>query len=120
MEIKTLNAGLSVSAQITASDIQAIKDAGFRTIICNRPDGEGEDQPSFNEIAQAANKLRLNSVYQPIVAGQICDADGVKFATHLATLPGPVLAYCRTGARSSMLCAIAQEKQNGKTEVPAF
>ena len=54
MDIKTLTAGLSVSGQITPADVEDIKDAGFRAIICNRPDGEGSDQPTFPEIAAAA------------------------------------------------------------------
>ena len=60
MDIKTLTANLSVTPQITASDMQAIKDAGFRAIICNRPDGEGADQPTFEEIAKE-KKLNVNS-----------------------------------------------------------
>ncbi len=50
MEIKPLTTGLSVSAQIISADMQAIKDAGFRAIICNRPDGEGADQPTLTML----------------------------------------------------------------------
>ena len=75
MELRTLTAGLSVSPQIESSEMQAIKDAGFRAIICNRPDGEGADQPSFAEIEKAAEKLGITAHYQPIVAGKVSDED---------------------------------------------
>ena len=54
MELKRLTDTLSVSPQITVSDLPAIRAAGFRVIICNRPDGEGADQPTFAEIEAAA------------------------------------------------------------------
>ena len=59
MDIKALNKELAVAAQIAPTDLQAIADAGYRSIICNRPDGEAGDQPGFSEIAQAAQTLGL-------------------------------------------------------------
>ena len=79
MDIKTLTANLSVTPQITASDMQAIKDAGFRAIICNRPDGEGADQPSFAEIEKAASKVGIEATYQPIVSGVVSDEVSAAF-----------------------------------------
>jgi len=89
-------------------DMQVIKDAGFKAIICNRPDGEGADQPTFQEIANAAKEFGLDAVYQPIVAGKVSDDDAVAFGNALDTLPGPVLAYCRTGTRSATLWSLSQ------------
>ncbi|CAB3805730.1 hypothetical protein LMG28138_05716 [Pararobbsia alpina] len=53
MQLRKLTAEMSVSLQITASDLSAIQTAGFRSIICNRPDGEGSDLPTFSEIEAA-------------------------------------------------------------------
>ncbi len=108
MEIKTLTAGLSVSPQITQADLQTIKDNGFRSVICNRPDGEGADQPTFEELAEAARSLGLETAYIPIVAGKVADEDAATFGDALRDLPGPVLAYCRTGTRSATLWSLAQ------------
>ncbi|SFR31472.1 sulfide:quinone oxidoreductase [Yoonia tamlensis] len=108
MELNTLTAGLSASPQVMPDDLQAIKDAGFRAIICNRPDGEGGDQPTFQEVAKAAKKLGIEAVYQPIVAGKVSDADATAFGASLQDLPGPVLAYCRTGTRSATLWSLSQ------------
>jgi sulfide:quinone oxidoreductase len=61
MELKTIDKGLTVSPQISAADVAAIKKEGFRSIICNRPDGEGADQPTFAEIEKAAKKAGIRN-----------------------------------------------------------
>lgn len=79
MKINRLTESLSVSPQITVPDMQTIKEQGFRPIICNRPDGEGSDQPTFWEIAKAAKELDIETVYLPIVSGRVSDDDAVEF-----------------------------------------
>lgn len=108
MEIKTLTSNLSISPQVLVSEIQAIAQAGFKAIVCNRPDGEGPDQPSFKEIEQAANQYGLQAKYLPVESGKVRDEEGQAFGQLLNTLPGPVLAYCRTGMRSTTLWALSQ------------
>ena len=110
MDIKKLTAGLGVTPQITAADLKSVQAAGYRAVICNRPDGEGAGQPNFAEIAAAAEKLGMKAVYQPIVAGKVSDDDAAAFGKNLTELPGPVLAYCRTGTRSATLWSLAQAK----------
>lgn len=108
MEIKKINAGLSVSPQIDAKNLTEIAKQGFRSIICNRPDGEGADQPTFKEIEAAAKKAGLEARYLPIVAGKVHDDDSSDFAKALLELSGPTLAYCRTGTRSATLWSLAE------------
>jgi sulfide:quinone oxidoreductase len=119
MEIKALTAGLSVSEQIMPTDMKAIKDAGYRAIICNRPDGEGADQPTFEEITKAAKKAGLETSYIPIVAGKVSDEDAAAFDTALTELPGPVLAYCRTGTRSTTLWSLGQAEKRSVADILA-
>jgi sulfide:quinone oxidoreductase len=119
MDIKDINKRISVSEQITAADIQAIADAGFRAIICNRPDGEGADQPTFEEIDTAAKAAGLQALYLPIVSGKVEDADAAKFGDALDALPGPVLAYCRTGTRSATLWSLSQAKSMPVSDILA-
>ena len=115
MDIKALTPHLSASPQILASELQAVADAGFKALICNRPDGEGADQPSFDEIAQAAAALGLQASYLPAETGKVRDEDGKAFGALLHQLPGPVLAYCRTGMRSTTMWALSQ---SGVTPLP--
>jgi sulfide:quinone oxidoreductase len=108
MDLKKIDSGLSVSPQISAADVETIKQQGFRSIICNRPDGEGADQPTFKEIERAAKKARLEARYLPVVSGKVQDEDAEAFGEALNELPGPVFAYCRTGTRSATLWSLDQ------------
>ncbi len=108
MEYKSVTEDISVSIQITPEDVAEIAAQGYRAIICNRPDGEGADQPSFAEIAAAAKAAGIEARYQPVVSGKVRDEDADEFGALLRELPGPVLAYCRTGTRSATLWSLSQ------------
>ncbi len=99
----TASNGLAASRQITPADLKAIRDAGFRSVICNRPDGESVDQPAFAEIAAVARELGLEARYLPVEANHIGDAEVDAFGALVDALPKPILAYCRSGNRAGML-----------------
>ena len=111
MEIKKLSSTLSVSEQISAADIPQVASLGYKAIICNRPDGEGVDQPGEQEIAQAAAVAGLTFRYLPVESGKVTDEQGVQFGALMDDLPKPVLAYCRTGMRCTTMWALSQAKQ---------
>lgn len=119
MELKTISTGLTVSPQITPSDVAVLKQQGFRSIICNRPDGEGPDQPTFQEVSDAAKAAGLEACYIPIVSGKVRDEDAEAFGAALAELPGPTLGYCRTGTRSATLWSLSQAKTLSLPEILA-
>ena len=119
MDFNRISADLTVSPQITVADVKAIKAEGFRSIICNRPDGEGADQPGFEEIEAAARAAGLEARYLPITAGMVRDEDAEAFSDALRALPGPVLAYCRTGTRSATLWSLAQAGKRPMPEILA-
>ncbi|WP_298985804.1 bifunctional protein tyrosine phosphatase family protein/NAD(P)/FAD-dependent oxidoreductase [uncultured Roseibium sp.] len=106
--MKPINERISVAPQIRPQDLADIAQQGFRSVICNRPDGEGADQPVFEEIEAAAKKLGLEARYLPIVAGKVQDEDADDFSKLMEELPKPVLAYCRTGTRSATLWSLSQ------------
>ena len=108
MEPKFLSGAISVTSQINASDALSIKQQGFGTIMCNRPDGEAQGQPSADEIADAANELGLKFVYIPIIPGNFEDQKITAFVSALEASEKPVLAYCRTGTRSATLWALSE------------
>ena len=103
MEIKQLTNDLSVGAQLRPGDVEAVKAAGFRSIICNRPDGEAADQPSFEEIKSAAEEQGIATRFLPVVSGKVSDEDAEAFGKALGEMPLPVLAYCRSGTRCTTL-----------------
>ena len=107
MEIKPLDDDVSVSAQIAPVDVEDIARRGFRTLICNRPDGEDVGQPSFDEIAAVARDAGMQVVFQPVTSATIDVEAARRFAETLEASPGPVLAYCRSGTRCTTLWTIA-------------
>jgi len=111
MQPKRINANLSVSGQIMPEAVAAVAEAGFRSIICNRPDGEGADQPGFAEIEAAAKVAGLQAAYQPVISGKVTDSDAQAFGALFASLPKPVFAYCRTGTRSATLWSLSEAAQ---------
>lgn len=108
MDIRSISTDVSVAPQIMPDDLPAIAAQGFRSIICNRPDGEGADQPTFEEIETAARAAGLDVVYQPVTSGKVTDVDAASFAEAMARLPKPVLAFCRSGTRSATLWSLSQ------------
>jgi sulfide:quinone oxidoreductase len=119
MEIKNIALQFSVAPQIVASDFSAIQAAGFRAIVCNRPDGEGPDQPNFSEIEAAARAYGIEAHYLPIESGKVGDADWAQFGVLMQTLPKPVLAYCRTGMRAATLWALSEASTRALPDIIA-
>ncbi len=106
MQTKQIDDNLSVSAQIAIADIAAIGAAGFRSIINNRPDHESIDQPTSDTLQTAATRAGLAYRHIPVEPGTLHDAQAEDFRRALDELPRPVLAFCRSGARSTMLWAL--------------
>ena len=108
MIIKQIAPGLSVSGQLTPQDVADAALQGFKSIICNRPDGEEAGQPSAANLGEQAKALGLGFTYIPVTPGSITNDDGDKMRAALAAMPAPVLAFCRSGARSTKLWEMAQ------------
>lgn len=96
-----------VAPQLHAADFAAARDAGIRTIVNNRPDGEAADQLPHAEAQALAASLGLDYAFVPVVSGRMGHEDVAALAAALAAHPGPYLAYCRSGTRSCHLWACA-------------
>ncbi len=107
MDIRKVDDRLSVTGQIEPSDIAALSAAGFKSIICNRPDNEGPGQPSHKAVEQAAAQMGIELHYVPVVSGGITMDDVNIMKLVLANCVSPILAYCRSGARSAHLYQLA-------------
>ena len=119
MDPKKLTDQLAVCDQVRPEEVAALKAAGFRSIVVNRPDGEGADQPTFAEIARAAQDAGMEARYLPVETGKVSDDDAAKFAAAMEELPKPVLAFCRSGTRSTTLWALSQAGQRPLPDILA-
>lgn len=106
MDFKRLSESLAVSPQIAPREVAEIATAGYRSILCNRPDGEETGQPDFEAVSQAAHEAGIEARHVPVVSGQMTQDDIDGFRSALAEMPSPVLAYCRTGTRCAVLWSV--------------
>lgn len=120
MILKPITAKLTASSQILPSDLAAIEAEGFTTVIDNRPDGEGEDQPSSAELSAEARSRGIAFHYLPITPGHVTPKVAQRFGGIVTEAPGRVLAYCRSGSRSEQLWATyAAQRERAGAEAAA-
>ncbi len=107
LRYRSLDPRFAIAGQISVADVPKVAAAGFKTIVCARPDGEEPGQPSFATIAAAAKKAGLEAVHIP-VSGGIGEGQLIRMEQALRTLPTPMFGYCRSGARAGSLFAAAK------------
>ena len=105
-----------VSPQITPGDVSEAASMGIKMIINNRPDGEESGQPTGADVETAAKNLGLAYVEIPVKGAGVSDDHLDKFDAALRTAEGPVLAYCRSGARSTIVRALARARAGDPIE----
>ncbi|HEY5209312.1 MAG TPA: TIGR01244 family sulfur transferase [Stellaceae bacterium] len=103
-----INDQLSVAGQIAPSDIAALKQQGFETIINNRPDNEEPGQYSADAAQAEAAKQGIAYVYQPVTTSAITKGDVTAFHHALSRATQPVLAHCRSGTRCYLLWGLSK------------
>lgn len=98
------------SPQIGVDAIAEAKELGIVRIINNRPEGESDDQVPGPEIEAAARAAGIDYVSIPVTHAGFSQAQVDAMSEALEDARGPVLAYCRSGTRSTLLWALARAK----------
>lgn len=108
MELRSLTPDFAVAPQLEPAAMAAAAAAGFRSVINNRPDFEGgPDQPTSAAVEAAARAAGLEYRHLPVNGAYQSPEEIEQFRQLLDTLPRPILAFCRSGARSTKLFAAA-------------
>ncbi len=108
MDIRPLSDDYAVSPQIAPEDVPAIKAAGYTTVICNRPDGEVGPEHQSDAIRAAAEAAGLRFVANPFAGSELSEQHVTAQGEALDAADGPVLAYCASGNRSSIVWGLAR------------
>lgn len=108
---KELDQQVTVAGQIRSQDVAHIAAAGFRAIICNRPDGEEAGQTDWNEIAEACRHNGVVAKYIPLGDRSPTDYAISGFGEVMRATKGKVFAYCRSGARSEAIWRGVKQRQ---------
>lgn len=104
-----LNDYFAVAPQMAPQDVAQAVAQGFKTLVNNRPDAEGGPlQPGSQAMEAAARAAGLHYVHLPVVSGQITAEQARAMKELLDNAPRPILAFCRSGARSAHLFSLAQ------------
>ena len=102
------NTAFGTAGQIEPDQLVEIAAQGYKSVINNRPDGEaGPSQPKNADIAAKAEALGLHYAFLPVAPGSMTPAEVQEMNRLLKTMPGPILAFCRSGARSTNLYQLA-------------
>lgn len=108
MDIRPITDSYAVSPQIAPEDVAAIRAAGFTTVICNRPDMEIPPELHAAEMRAAVEAEGMTFIENPLSHGNLTmDIVALQGKT-IAEATGPVLAYCASGNRCSVLWALSQ------------
>jgi len=103
-QIQQLSAEVCVAPQLDADAMAWAAQAGFKSVINNRPDFEGgPDQPTSAAIEAAAKAAGLRYAHLPVQPAVQTPEEIARFAALLQQLPTPILAFCRSGTRSGKL-----------------
>ena len=110
MKIINVNEQFSISDQVTPTDIQELAKLGVQTLVCNRPDGEVQDQVDFDAINSEAASYDMKAFFIPFKSGHLTSVEVEKFRSLLKT-SSRIHAYCRTGNRSFNLIAATEASE---------
>ena len=110
-DFRQLSAQVWASPQISPAEVGEAAALGFRAIVNNRPEGEAADQAAGDAIAEAAHTAGLTYHAIPITHAGFSEAQALAMAAILEQESGPILAYCRSGTRSTLLWALARASQ---------
>ena len=102
------------SPQISIAEVAEAKAQGITLIVNNRPEDESDDQTPGEAIAAAARAAGIDYVAIPVTHAGFSGPQVQAMTEALTQAKGPVLAYCRSGTRSTLLWALAEASKGGR------
>ncbi len=114
--IRQLDDRTLVSGQIAPHEVAGLVAQGVTVLVNNRPDGEEAGQPLASEIEEAAAQAGIAYRYVPIFRGiGPADVEAMQDALGQAE-GGKMLAFCRSGTRSALACALVHREEGASAE----
>ena len=110
MRARPVTASYHVAGQLKPKDMADVAAAGYKVVICMRPDGEGFFQPKFADIEEAAKAAGLQCHYLPVGGVNSPITQAPKLSRILKNTDGMVLAFCASGGRSASLYQLALQQ----------
>ena len=109
VRVTALSPTFAVAGQLDEADFAALAQQGFKSVIANRPDGEGWGQPKAEDLKKWAAAAGLQFCFIPLRMVDVLEPPAAEtMRAAIADMPGPVLAFCKSGTRSAMAWAAAE------------
>lgn len=105
MDLRQITDSYTSAPQLEPGDMAALAARGVRTVICNRPDPENPPALQAAAMQAAAEAAGLAFVYNPVTGGAMTEDNVEEQAEAVAASDGPVVAYCASGTRSTVVWA---------------
>ena len=118
-QFRKLSDQFYASPQITPQEVSEAAAMGIALIVNNRPDGEAADQPPGSDIEAATRAAGMDYLAIPIGGSGFSEPQVEALQDALASAQGPVLGYCRSGTRSTLLWSLAQARGGAEPEAIA-
>ena len=109
--LASLAPGISAAGKLDRQDIEALAEAGVKTIVNNRPDNEDPGQLPAAEARQLAEARGIAYHHIPVTAATLSRADVDAFAAVLKSAPQPIVVHCRSGTRSTLLWSLTRLRE---------
>ena len=117
MDIRPLTDSYAVSPQIAPEDLPAIAEAGYKTVICNRPDAENPPDLYIALMEEAAKSAGVTFLVNAFPTPMLDMSHVEEQRRMIETADDPVLAYCASGTRSTMVWSLAIAGQMPTDEI---
>ena len=119
-KVSQLTERFAVAGQINPEQLADLKARGYTTIISLRPDGEGADQPSSEQMQAAAGSNGMSFAYVPVTPGAIPDSAVAALTNATAGTSGKVLMYCRSGSRAARTWGLVEASRPDGADAQAI
>ena len=119
MLTRTLDESTIVAGQVSPSDVESLKAEGVTMIVNNRPDDEEPGQPSGGEVEAAARAAGMEYRHIPVGSSGLSANQVQAMVEAIDASEGRMLAFCRSGTRSTYLWALARARKGDDAEALA-
>jgi uncharacterized protein (TIGR01244 family) len=119
MDLRQIADGYAVTPQLEPGDMPRLAEAGVTTVICNRPDAENPPPLRAAAMQEAAEAAGLAFVFNPVTSGMLTEANVEEQAEAIAGSDGPVVAYCASGNRSTVVWALGMADRMAPEDILA-
>lgn len=118
-QFRKLSDDFYASPQITPQEVSEAAAMGIKLVVNNRPDGESPDQPPGADIEAATRAAGMDYLAIPIGGSGFSEPQVEALQEALASAQGPVLGFCRSGTRSTLLWSLAQARSGAEPDAIA-